>query len=260
MTDLAARRACTAGPRVVARAQFSIASHRCTEARRKRGTTPSPTAHRTRTTILVELDRDTVLRALATRHSHYLMVGLVGVVCTPPMRFERYGRLHEETADRDRSSCAHVSRALHRMCVLNAYREHCKRRVEGRRPSRRRTDPRHAREGKLRVTVLHTLAHLRTVHASTPADVDAQRLAMRGFASTLRGIESRLAFTQNDSGNVEAATRDAKRGRPLAETGRESPPGGRSETWHRRREPQRLLSPIAAAVRSRRLGERASGG
>ena len=66
-------------------------------------------------------------------------------------------------------------------------------------------------EVKLRVTVLHTLAHLRSVRASTPADVDAQRLAMRGFASTLRGIESRLAFTQNDSGNVEAATRDAKR-------------------------------------------------
>lgn len=66
-------------------------------------------------------------------------------------------------------------------------------------------------EVKLRVTVLHTLAHLRSVRASTPVDADAQGLAIRGFASTLRGIESRLAFTQNDSGNVEAATRDAKR-------------------------------------------------
>lgn len=66
-------------------------------------------------------------------------------------------------------------------------------------------------EVKLRVTVLHTLAHLRSVRASTPVDVGARRLAIRGFASTLRGIESRLAFAQNDSGNVEAATRDARR-------------------------------------------------
>ena len=64
---------------------------------------------------------------------------------------------------------------------------------------------------KARVTVLHTLAQLRSVRTSTPADADAQRLAIRGFASTLRGIENRLAFIQNDSGNVEAATRDAKR-------------------------------------------------
>ncbi len=66
-------------------------------------------------------------------------------------------------------------------------------------------------EGMLRVSLLHTLAHLRSVRASTPAEVDTLRLAIRGFASTLRGINSRLAFTQNDSGNVEAATRDARR-------------------------------------------------
>jgi len=66
-------------------------------------------------------------------------------------------------------------------------------------------------EGMLRVTLLQTLARLRSVRASTPAEVDALQLAIRGFASTLRGINSRLAFTQNDSGNVEAATRDARR-------------------------------------------------
>ena len=147
-------------------------------ARRKRGQ-PIPTAHRTRTTILVELDRDTVLRALATRHSQYLMVGLLGVVCTPRMRSERYGRLREETADRDRSSCAHVSRALHRMCVLNAYREHRKRRVEGRRPSRRRTDPRHARRGE---APRYGASHPRTPSLCSRLDAGRCRCAKAGYA------------------------------------------------------------------------------
>lgn len=34
---------------------------------------------------------------------------------------------------------------------------------------------------------------------------------MQGFAWTLKGIESRIDFVENDSGNIEAATRDAAR-------------------------------------------------
>ncbi len=59
----------------------------------------------------------------------------------------------------------------------------------------------------LHAQLLRTLARLRAVRATTPA----RNLAIRGFASTLRGLGSQLAFIQNDSGNIEAATRGAKR-------------------------------------------------
>jgi len=62
---------------------------------------------------------------------------------------------------------------------------------------------------KLRAELFRTLARLRTVHGTTPAARRSRALAILGFQATLRGIESRLAFTRNDSGNVEAATRDA---------------------------------------------------
>ena len=39
----------------------------------------------------------------------------------------------------------------------------------------------------------------------------ARELALRGFAATLEGTRSQLAFSENDSGEVAAATRDAKR-------------------------------------------------
>ncbi|MDQ2911245.1 MAG: hypothetical protein M3R26_00120 [Actinomycetota bacterium] len=64
---------------------------------------------------------------------------------------------------------------------------------------------------KLHAKLLHTLARLRSVRASTPVGREARSLAIQGFASMLRGVESQLAFIQNDSGNVEAATRDARR-------------------------------------------------
>jgi hypothetical protein len=48
-------------------------------------------------------------------------------------------------------------------------------------------------------------------HAATPAGRRARRLALAGFTWTLRGIESKRAFYENDSGNVAAATRDAMR-------------------------------------------------
>jgi hypothetical protein len=66
-------------------------------------------------------------------------------------------------------------------------------------------------EVKLHAALLDTLAHLRSLRASTPVERNARSLAIRGFESTLRGVESRVAFIQNDSGNIEAATRDARR-------------------------------------------------
>jgi hypothetical protein len=62
---------------------------------------------------------------------------------------------------------------------------------------------------KLHDELVRTLATLREEHAATPAGRAARRLAIRGFAATVAGVQSRLDFTLNDSGNVEAATRDA---------------------------------------------------
>jgi len=56
-----------------------------------------------------------------------------------------------------------------------------------------------------------TLAHLRAERASTATGRKARTLAIRGFAWTLRGVEARLEITRNDSGNLEASVRDAKR-------------------------------------------------
>ena len=39
----------------------------------------------------------------------------------------------------------------------------------------------------------------------------AGRLALRGFQSTLRGVEAQIDFHRNDRGNIRAATRDARR-------------------------------------------------
>jgi hypothetical protein len=66
-------------------------------------------------------------------------------------------------------------------------------------------------EEKLQGKLLRTLVDLRSLRASTPVEEHTRTLAIRGFASTLRGVERRIAFIRNDSGNVEAATRDAKR-------------------------------------------------
>jgi hypothetical protein len=55
------------------------------------------------------------------------------------------------------------------------------------------------------------LARLRRERGSTPAGERARRLAIAGFEATLTGIRSRLDFIRNDSGEVAAATRDARR-------------------------------------------------
>jgi hypothetical protein len=59
------------------------------------------------------------------------------------------------------------------------------------------------------VTNLHaqlgqTLANLRRSNATR-----GRRLAIQGFAATLRGVQAQVDLIENDSGNLEAAVRDA---------------------------------------------------
>ena len=63
----------------------------------------------------------------------------------------------------------------------------------------------------LHAHMVRTLGRLRAISGTTAAGRRVRLLAMRGFELTLCGVESRLSFTNNDSGNVEAATRDAVR-------------------------------------------------
>jgi len=55
------------------------------------------------------------------------------------------------------------------------------------------------------------LESLRRDRASTADARRARSLAIQGFEWTLKGTRSQLDFSENDSGNVAAATRDAKR-------------------------------------------------
>jgi Fic family protein len=64
---------------------------------------------------------------------------------------------------------------------------------------------------KLRAALGRTLASLRRDEARTAAGRRGRLLAIEGFESTLEGVRSELDFIENDSGNIEAATRDAKR-------------------------------------------------
>jgi Fic family protein len=64
---------------------------------------------------------------------------------------------------------------------------------------------------ELHVKLVLTLASLRRDHASTAAERRARSLAIEGFEATLKGVRSQLDFVENDSGNVAAATRDARR-------------------------------------------------
>ena len=67
---------------------------------------------------------------------------------------------------------------------------------------------------QLRSELRQTLERLR----ATRHDGEARRLALRGFQATLRGGQARIDFHENDRGNIEAATRDARRAN--AELGR----------------------------------------
>jgi hypothetical protein len=59
---------------------------------------------------------------------------------------------------------------------------------------------------QLRVKLVRVVARLRAA-----PDGEARRLALRGFEATLHGVEARIAFVENDRGNIEAATRDARK-------------------------------------------------
>jgi hypothetical protein len=58
---------------------------------------------------------------------------------------------------------------------------------------------------KLHAQLVQTLTSLRRERATTPG----KRLAIQGFAATLRGVQAQVEFIENDSGNLEAAVRDA---------------------------------------------------
>lgn len=60
---------------------------------------------------------------------------------------------------------------------------------------------------RLRTELKATVARLKTAH-----DGAGRQLALRGFETTLRGVQARIDFVANDRGNIEAATRDARRG------------------------------------------------
>jgi hypothetical protein len=64
---------------------------------------------------------------------------------------------------------------------------------------------------KLHAELVHLLAHLRRAHGTTASARRGRVLALQGFEATLKGIRSQLDFSENDSGEVAAATRDAKR-------------------------------------------------
>ena len=64
---------------------------------------------------------------------------------------------------------------------------------------------------KLRRELIRILATIRGDTPSTEAARRARRVGIQGFEATLKGVESLLDFSENDSGNLTAATRDARR-------------------------------------------------
>jgi hypothetical protein len=59
---------------------------------------------------------------------------------------------------------------------------------------------------ELRAQLVQTLAALRRKPAAP-----GRRLAIQGFAATLRGVDAQVDLIENDSGKLEAAVRDSKR-------------------------------------------------
>ena len=74
---------------------------------------------------------------------------------------------------------------------------------------------------KLQVELVRTVATLRSEHGSTVAGRIGRALAIDGFDATLAGVRARIDFDENDSGNVEAATRDARRASRFLKRGAE---------------------------------------
>jgi hypothetical protein len=64
---------------------------------------------------------------------------------------------------------------------------------------------------RLHAELVVVLASLRRAHGTTAGTRRGRELALQGFEATLKGVRSQLDFSENDSGEVAAATRDAKR-------------------------------------------------
>jgi hypothetical protein len=64
---------------------------------------------------------------------------------------------------------------------------------------------------KLAPRLVRTVERLRHDRASTAAGRRGRGLAIQGFTWTLRGIRTQLDMEKNDSGNLEASVRDAKK-------------------------------------------------
>ena len=73
-------------------------------------------------------------------------------------------------------------------------------------------------DGVAAIRETHDYVHLRAELRATVARLRAtddgagRQLALRGFEAMLRGVQARIDFVANDRGNIEAATRDARRG------------------------------------------------
>jgi hypothetical protein len=63
----------------------------------------------------------------------------------------------------------------------------------------------------LHAELIRTLTRLRRAQGATATTRRGRELAVQGFEATLKGVESEIAFDENDSGEVAAATRDATR-------------------------------------------------
>ena len=64
---------------------------------------------------------------------------------------------------------------------------------------------------KLNAELARIVVRLGRLRGSTVAARQARELAVQGFKSTIAGTKSQLDFSENDSGEVAAATRDAMR-------------------------------------------------
>jgi hypothetical protein len=64
---------------------------------------------------------------------------------------------------------------------------------------------------QLDAAVRRVLVQLRSDHPSSARDRRARALAIQGFELTRKGVRYLIAFDENDSGEVAAATRDAAR-------------------------------------------------
>ena len=75
---------------------------------------------------------------------------------------------------------------------------------------------------ELHAKLVVALTSLRSERGSTGSGRFGRALAIDGFEATLKGLQARIDFASNDSGNIEAATRDAKRADRFLRQGAES--------------------------------------